>query len=546
MKNLFKLAAFSCGIILLAAGCSKGIVGSDYTSGPKVKFSATSGKSSASTKATYSGVYADGDNDTRYERIDWEEGDEFAVWSDKASVKGLGTKHNSNYKIMEVTASGRYSQAKVGNISEDTNGLWWDESDETLVHSFYAVYPATTPYDTTKNTITGAIPANQNVSLGRTGFKIKDTTDLSTNGYMVAGSKQKHTDHDGKVPLDFYPAFTAFEVQLKSAADPVEIYSCTLTSESQALAGSFTGTLGFSDSDAFTYSFDCSSASTTKLTKTFGTEGNAPTITTDSTLIFTFLALPQDFDKLLTLTFDTNKGEKSIELTKTDDGDDVVDKTYNPIKFEGCKKHILMGLAMPSAEFTFSVITLDVAAADWTDVEYETEYTNVISTNQFAVKNATMAREYLKEKEGVDYKYARQTWICTSGTDTKVTFKVLSPQNSKWQWTIKPNGDFDAFSNIRVKTNEGENGTTRNITDENGVSGNLVDDNPTYFTIHFTPSSTTDYKVMYFTVLLTDPDGNVINIDFTTQLYERRGYHYFVLNASDDQLKELNKDVFDK
>jgi len=572
IEKYFGTALLFSGMVLFVTGCGKEGASttnsnsstnstSIYTSESKgaVKFYTTS---DPKTKTTYSGWYSD----DGYERIDWVKDDEFVVWSDLASVNGAGKKHDSDYKVTNVTPSGRYSDAGVANVGK--NGLWW--KDDTSEHTYYAVYPATTPYDTTANTFKGTIPATQSVNVSRENYKIKDTTDLSTNGYMVAAIKQTHTDNGGKVPLNFEPAFTAFEIRLKSAADAIEIYSASLTSTSTALSGDFTGSFSNLSTSGATYSYLCpayAEGTNNTLTKTFGSEGvkGNPTITTDSTLVFTFLALPQDLTDL-TLSFETSEGKRSLKLKQNDAF----------IKFEACKKHILKGLAMTTGELNFSYITLDVAAAEWTDVDYKTEYTNVISTNQFAVKNATMAREYLaalagkagaeaagytdessaeyKAKFAEDsteaykntYKFARQTWICKSSTDTKVTFKVLSPQKSKWAWTIKPNGDFDAFEDIRVKTNEGIEGTTRNITTADGVSGNLVDNNTTYFTIHFTPSSTTEYKVMYFTVLLTDPDGNVINIDFTTQLYEKRGYHYFVLNATDDQLKEINKDVIDK
>jgi len=504
-------------------------------------------------------------------------GDAFAVWSDLASIKNEGKQYYETYKITKAEANGRYSEADIKATTSDSNGnvngLWW--KNDTDEHSYYAFYPASC-FDSSSKTFTAKIPATQNgtkKSESETAVVYQvDTNEV--NLFMAAAAKQKHTNNNGKVELDFAPAFTAFEFELKSGSEELDqteggitVYDFELSSNNTALTGNFSPKFAFNDSNEATMTYDCpayTKGSNNSIKATFNGEDGIK-VTTTKSLTFTILTLPQDISGL-SITFNTSAGEKILKLTQKNSEA----SEYDYYTFGACKKHKIKGLALPGG-WNFSYVTLNLNVLDWVDEDYNVEK-NTITVGQFTVKsklqdstkftNTMDGRTYLALKAAAEasddatsqtykkaydeaystYKYARQTYLF-DGTeeDIRVSFKILAPQNSKWSWTIKPAGDVDSFTDYKVKSNVNDGATYKMEDTETGVTGPLNGKASTSLIIHFKPNSKEADQVIWFNVTLTDPDGNVYNIDFCTQLFDLRGYIYFVLNGSDDKIKELNK-----
>ena len=122
-----------------------------------------------------------------------------------------------------------------------------------------------------------------------------------------------------------------------------------------------------------------------------------------------------------------------------------------------------------------------------------------------------------KEEAKEANKAYRQWWVFPAGNTVTVTYKIMMPLVGTWK--VEPLGDTDAFS----------------VTSSTGsLSGNLAGASATatYITLTIT-SNATDKKSLYLKTTVTS-GGETYNLDSETQLYDMRGYHYFVVNGTVD------------
>ena len=156
--------------------------------------------------------------------------------------------------------------------------------------------------------------------------------------FMTAKGEGKATDEE--VTLAFEPAFTAFEITIKtdeSETADISVKKFELLSGAEALSGAFS--VNFATSAA---SYTCPT-SASNISVTFP-EGTKIGKTKETQLKFTVFALPQDFSKLslrFTLEDDVTR---TLPLTyaKAKDGHAAGDA----IEFDDCLKHRIYGLAM--------------------------------------------------------------------------------------------------------------------------------------------------------------------------------------------------------
>ncbi len=385
MKAFSKTLLLLAGMSLLLAGCQK--EGRNGGDADLIRFSASA---RPETKTAYSGVDVTDDGVT-YERINWVEGDKVCIFSPEATDRYHDTKHFANYRVVEVTASGRYSEAKIVNADTqysvdpgvsnpattdlDVNGLVWGEES---TYTFYGTYPI----------LTGTVAKTDGTpSATFTGLEIKsnqDDGDLSVNmpkyGYLTAAKADVR--NGANVLLEFEPAFTAFEVTLQAqmgVEGEIPIVNFELVSEGDdVLAGPF----GISYSGT-TRSFDFSEATGKTVGITFpnGTTIAPATATADAkTLTFTVFALPHTVSNLmLRFTVKDDAGQnvtRKLRLTK-DDG---------PIEFTGCRKHRIFGMAMPKDVWRFE---LDPLVLPWVGVTEETSFAENIQAKAISFVNDT-------------------------------------------------------------------------------------------------------------------------------------------------------------
>lgn len=219
--TLTVVAAFAA---LLLSGCGKDSI---FSSKSEIRFTAESG---LDTKVAYSGeTYNVGDRNI--ERIDWKDGDQVRIWSDKARawVRGGSDDASAVYKVINtsITAQNQLSRAGIEVLeSTDKGGLQWGEDG---TYYFLGMYPASLADEfatmLTHQTF-GSFPvtfstAQRHLQTGDLQNTVNNSnpvaTKMSTHGYHVAMTKVSKTSSSQNVLLSFEPYFTAFEFRIVDA-----------------------------------------------------------------------------------------------------------------------------------------------------------------------------------------------------------------------------------------------------------------------------------------------------------------------------------------
>ena len=226
MKKTIRLFLIA-GLALLAFSCQK----ADKYSGQEIRFTASA---EPQTKTAYGPYNADDPNSATQQAIHWEEGDQIVIVSDKAVKRYNANQHYSVYDIVDINPNSP-NKAKLDNPSSDPNGLVYDENytgEED--YGFMAIYPATSEViNGVSQMLDGnigpdsyiiSIPGNQSRPEGKSnivdGNHVTIPTDMSY-AYMLAEATGKpwmaYHDYTETINLQFYPAFTAFEITLTAA-----------------------------------------------------------------------------------------------------------------------------------------------------------------------------------------------------------------------------------------------------------------------------------------------------------------------------------------
>ena len=510
MRSIAKTILLSAGILLSLTGCQKGTT---VGGGKNVTFKAST--KNYETRTAYGDVVTE--NNAKYQRIDWVEGDKILVWSDNAVVKdGLthpsfssNNTHIATYSITNVRAEGRKS---VANIDDPAGrGLrYLEDSDDK--YSFWGLYPA------------GAVSANPSVnnSAELTLYDTQTGVEPDMNqAFMTAVALD--TEADKPVELQFYPAFTTFEFILEGGDDDnysLEITKFALEFEGEGatdLAGKFIATCSNG-----TWTYDCEDEGNSRLiTVTFP---EPLTVTKGTTASFRFFALPQDLTNLR-ITFWTNEGTKSTKLMKKG----TVNQNTGAgeyATFEGTKYHKIKGLVLPAGMY-FSYITLDLQVLEWETKNMTGVSEEFPQTTQFSVTGAKNGRDDLHLGEA-----ARQTWYFMPGQTVTVTFKMMLPAGGTWE--LVPMGGTEADpvetdANLFTIRNVSGDTPSTNLYGPIGTSGS------TDVKIEITYNRDSEQHSFYFlTYAYSGPNrtGEKYSIDSETQLYDRgRGYHTFIVNS---------------
>ena len=506
MKSRIITLLLSTGIILSFMGCQRGTAPGQFK-GEEVHFTAGTGK--AVTKTVYSGQgTSDSSGNLTWERIDWEGGEYILIWS--ANATGRSGNSSAEYAVINPTANGNQSKAETLKINEDV--LTWG-TDET--YSFWSIYPSDAGTSTsgwTEGEVTFSIPASQTGTLDGTAVK----TDMSKAVMLAANTS---AEAGSSVELDFYPAYTAFEVTLLTQSEEITLTDMKLISEdgttpvagtisATILPGSKTNNQGKTVGNC---TFGTPTDTATEIAYTFpeGTE-----VTSTQSITFTVLTLPTDYAGVkLQFNYLVNGNEftQTVTLRKND----------APITFGACEKHRIVGLVMPDS-WKFTYLTLDIAVEEWGEVAITESNGSGVQATQFSVSWSDENVEHnLRYVKGNDKNY-RQCWVFEPGTTATITYKIMMPISGTWG--IEALGDTDAFDIAVTSANEGT------ITpDGNTFSGALSGSGATYLSITVT-SSATDLKTLYFTTTASD-GTTTFNLDSETQLYDMRGHHYFIVNG---------------
>ena len=534
MRKNATILLLLAGIVLTLAGCQKGTTPSDLT-GKAVRFAATSESLSTRTSFTGAGTQ-DGDKIDEFnrlylthERINWKEGDQVMIASDNATVPNSNpTMKYATYTVASFTEDGNKSYATLEEKAETEELYFTDEE----TYKFWGIYPASfgdgsklvnaqASYAISGSQApdTNAEPTTTTVTVGEGADAV--TKNLKTfaadmsQAVMLAAAEGQTAQN---VDMEFYPGFTAFEFTLNSAYADIILHDIVLkpASASKSLAGSVDAEIKKEKGSTFAITYP----EAKELTYTFP-EGT--TITKTDYVTFTVFAVPETIEGL-TLVFhlgEDGSEEQTATLKKNVGGE------KQDISFAGCKKHYLRGIAVPGG-WNFKYLTLDIDVLDWVDLESDFSSGDGVQATQFNVNGASNLRE-LKDAEvdtHTDWtdeqkkqakeanKTYRQWWVFPAGNTVTVTYKIMMPLEGTW--TVEPCGDTGSFT----------------VTSSTGaLTGNLAGASATatYITLTIT-SNATDKKSLYLKTTVTS-GGETYNLDSETQLYDMRGYHYFIVNG---------------
>ena len=388
---LFACAAIACAAMF--AGCTKdrGI----HLSGT-VNFSASS-HGTLSTKTVYGSVVSQ-TTDYGFQELNWKVDDEITIASPQCVVQNdlsANPAHASDYVIKSVE-TGIPSKATVAN--KLANGLMWIDNIKT--YDFYAVYPSVGTEGTgltlnpTNGKVSATIPAEQPLNGSSTSKADPKYPDNGVSyasyapdmkyAYMTAAlTSFTPKNEQTRVPLYFFPAFTAFEFYISSQDDAIDLTEFEILSPdgSDKLAGTFTMDAGDTDGrtpENLTVVGDGNIASVNVSSATSSVKADlsaADAIDGKNGLNFTVFTVPVTNQNPLRIRFTSKDGEdgEGKVLTKTS----YLDLKYSqkdeageskPVQFLAGHKYVIHMLKLPAGQWK---ITIAAKIDEWIPAEEE-------------------------------------------------------------------------------------------------------------------------------------------------------------------------------
>ena len=361
----------------LFAGCEL------FESGGKaVKFTAAA-KNDLGTKTVYAPYTAGAAKQDIY----WSDNDQIAIYSSDIAVANYpdaATTADQNHVSYALAVQSDKTEAKLKNIGD--RGMQWTGTAPGANFYFDAVYPAITG---TVETVGGNtlhrfamnIPADQSSYYSSTS---ENPTDMS-HAYMSA--MQKVTSANSEVNLQFYPAFTAFEIELKNGDTAPGNANLTITkvaikSDSQELSGDyFTRWSRATVSGQIPMFFGKVGNFGTEVSVTFPSASRPSIVAGDSnsSVHFTLLALPFDTAASDPFYESSSLSNLCLEVTYVVPGSDPamewsrkleLKRNGNFIEFTCCMKHRITGVAFKVGELW--KLEVDGMVADWNSAENTT------------------------------------------------------------------------------------------------------------------------------------------------------------------------------
>ena len=340
-KRFPVLAAFCIlGVTLMTAACVK----NSPAASDDLQFSA---ESSISTKAIY------GADAGEYQRIIWQGGDEVTIASDQAET--LWGRKFCDYIVTPESGDGSAStRESKGRISRkptivdktEDSGLRWNENASGTAN-FWSVYPATADNSIQNGNVRISIPATTSPALSvnqPSGDIIKILDPVNGSYPMVAHATA--SANNALVKLQYYPAFTAFQVTLlNNSGGQITLASCSLSSTTSDLCGTFTASI---DDLAMDNPQSPVLSNLTGAGKSVSV-GIGQVLADGKGITFSIFCLPQDLTNMtFSCTYVDASGEQTrkLQLKK----DDVA------ITFGACKQHRMTLTLRDDLNFDISLV----------------------------------------------------------------------------------------------------------------------------------------------------------------------------------------------
>ena len=397
---------------LLMVGCSERFP--IKHSGEFVEFGAASHQSIL-TRTAYGSLNDEG----THQDINWVSTDKIRIYSPTSArrieVEQGITDPDQLYYWADYQVVPKEDDLTRGGLTRVGNdGLAWTGDQETT--TFYSVYPL--------NRINSGIPEDEGKGLSPAGVNgvfpltIPDRQNFSERGNLAEYGFMTATSTVSKevpVELDFYPAFTAFEISIRSAGEAVGLSEFKLISGAEPLAGDYTVKYNAAGDQTFI----CPSASSTDgkeiIVNLSGKD--APAASSNTDLVFTVFAMPQDFTNL-SVSFKTSQGfTRTLPLKYSNTATQHVPGSF--VTFGAAQKHRIYGLVLPSGELLISVGT-----APWLEGGQHTYTTIEDASTVFESYEAYLNDKPLWEDTYVAIAYGYQTIVVD---EEEVTSPMYSP-----------------------------------------------------------------------------------------------------------------------
>lgn len=340
-KRFPVLAAFCIlGVTLMTAACVK----NSPAASDDLQFSA---ESSISTKAIY------GADAGEYQRIIWQGGDEVTIASDQAETLWgrkfcdyIVTPESGDGSATTRESKGRISRKPTIVDNTEDSGLRWNENASGTAN-FWSVYPATTDNSIQSGNVRISIPATTSPALSvnqPSGDIIKILDPVNGSYPMVAHATA--SANNALVKLQYYPAFTAFQVTLlNNSGGQITLASCSLSSTTSDLCGTFTASI---DDLAMDNPQSPVLSNLTGAGKSVSV-GIGQVLADGKGITFSIFCLPQDLTNMtFSCTYVDASGEQTRNLQlKKDDA---------PIVFGACKQHRMTLTLRDDLNFDISLV----------------------------------------------------------------------------------------------------------------------------------------------------------------------------------------------
>ena len=340
-KRFPVLAAFCIlGVTLMTAACVK----NSPAASDDLQFSA---ESSISTKAIY------GADAGEYQRIIWQGGDEVTIASDQAETLWgrkfcdyIVTPESGDGSATTRESKGRISRKPTIVDKTEDSGLRWNENASGTAN-FWSVYPATTDNSIQNGNVRISIPATTSPALSvnqPSGDIIKILDPVNGSYPMVAHATA--SANNALVKLQYYPAFTAFQVTLlNNSGGQITLASCSLSSTTSDLCGTFTASI---DDLAMDNPQSPVLSNLTGAGKSVSV-GIGQVLADGKGITFSIFCLPQDLTNMtFSCTYVDASGEQTRKLQlKKDDA---------PIVFGACKQHRMTLTLRDDLNFDISLV----------------------------------------------------------------------------------------------------------------------------------------------------------------------------------------------
>lgn len=370
--------------------------------GEAIRFNGIGPEGEAKTKTVYSGQTYNVGTSTRYERLNWVEGDSIRIASASCPEKF------ADYRAAEVSASSDRNSSATFNPAAG-NGLTWGEG----THDFYAVYPAPGTEGTDAalafaggTSATFRIPAAQVFTKADTlAALIRMHPDMN---YAYMYSATRVATPSAAVDMIFRPLFTAFEITVGSDGEnEMDLYSFYMTA-TQSISGTYAVIMNAEDES---WALGTVTGGTNRIDVSLGGTANPTKVSKDKAVSFTVFAVPQAIISGVVLHFETSKGPRSLELKYSDD---------SWIEIGPGQKAVIEGLKIPGTVRFYTVEPianmsfrgLETTSANFTVRSFSRNLAGVPRNERWKIEYSS---DYDEASQTGSWSAASPSWLSVSG-----------------------------------------------------------------------------------------------------------------------------------